>query len=292
MSLYEHIHPDFRYVMDLSDEKRTAFLYEPRWIEYQAAATVLSALQDILQAPGGQRTRNLLIVGDSNNGKTALLMRFQELLSRGAADDAVEPARPVIIDGSRLNGTEKEFYLVILSCFPTSHRVSDPTRTLRDQVISLCRAFHVRMIVIDDFHMLMDSTPRRRQDILKAIKILCNELLITVVLVGFEETKQTLHDVPQLATRFNVMSLPLWSLDSEFLRLLASFEMALALKRPSELSGLDLATAIYEVSGGTLGSVHGFLVECAREAIVSGVERIDLTVVGKVKQAWEWSVGR
>lgn len=292
MSLYEHIHPDFRYVMDLTDKERMAFLYEPRWIEYQAAATVLGTLQDMLQTPHVLRTRNLMIVGDSNNGKTALFKRFQDLLSRGDADEAVERARPVIIDGLCLNGTEKDFYLAILSCFSVSHRVSDSTGTLRDQVIARCRAFHVRMIVIDDFHMLMDSTLRRRQDILKAIKILSNELLITVVLVGFEETKQTLHELPQLAARFNVMSLPLWSLDPEFLRLLASFEMVLALKRPSELSGSDLATAIYEVSGGTLGRVHGFLVECAREAIVSGVERIDLNVVGKVKQAWEWSVGR
>ena len=291
MSLYEHIHPDFRYVMDLTDKERMAFLYEPRWIEYQAAATVLGTLQDMLQTPHGLRTRNLMIVGDSNNGKTALFKRFQDLLSRGDADVAVEPAKPVIIDGSRLNGTEKDFYLAILSCFSAPY-VSDSTRTLCDQVISLCRVLHVRMFVIDDFHMLMDSTPRRRQDILKAIKILCNELLITVVLVGFEETKQTLHELPQLAARFNVMSLPLWSLDSEFLRLLASFEMSLPLKRPSELSGLDLAAAIYEVSGGTLGRVRGFLVECAREAIVSGLERIDLTVVCKVKQAWEWSDGR
>ena len=70
---YAHVHPEFREVMHASDEARLAFLDEPRWIGYQRAQLALDTLQALMNKPRQPRMRNLLIVGDSNNGKTTLI---------------------------------------------------------------------------------------------------------------------------------------------------------------------------------------------------------------------------
>ncbi len=287
MSQYEHIHSDFRHIMRLSDAERMSFLYEPRWIEYRR--TVLDTLQGLLQMPKRPKMPNLLIVGDANNGKTTILERFQNQCGQGYINEDVEAVKPVIFVEPPPKATEKDFYVAILERFFTPYRVSDPAVKLRYQVVHLCRTCHVRMIVIDEFHSLMNGTPRQRQDMMNTIKFFCNELRIPIVGVGTRVAVQALHKDPQHAKRFDVMSLPLWPLEPEFQELLAGFELILPLKHPSELSEPTLATAMYNVSGGNLGDLHGFLIDCAKEAIKTGAERIDLRIVDKLKKTWKRS---
>jgi len=68
MSDYQHIHPDFRHIVDLSDKERIAFMDEPRWIGYPAATKVLELLQNLLHKP------NLifLLLGNPIMGKRRL----------------------------------------------------------------------------------------------------------------------------------------------------------------------------------------------------------------------------
>ncbi len=76
---HAHVHPNFREVLWASDEARLAFLDEPRWIGYKRAQLALDTLQALMNKPQQPRMRNLLIVGDSNNGKTTLIQRFKHL---------------------------------------------------------------------------------------------------------------------------------------------------------------------------------------------------------------------
>lgn len=71
MPHYEHIHPKFRHVMELSDSERIDFIRSARWIGYNRAKEIFVQLEDLLTFPKRPRMPNLLIVGESNNGKTA-----------------------------------------------------------------------------------------------------------------------------------------------------------------------------------------------------------------------------
>jgi len=279
MSGYEHIHPDFRHIMALSDKERIEFMDQPRWIGHKTAQQIMDTLQGLLHKPERPRMPNLLIVGDPNNGKTTIVRRFRDLCGQGYVNEEAEPVKPIILAEAPPSADEKGLYISILERFFAPYRASDSTSKLRYQVIHLFRACHVNMLIIDEFHSLLTGSPVKQREVMNAIKLLCNELAIPIVGVGTREAVRVLHTDPQHASRFDVMSLPLWELNKDFQRLLAGFEKVLPLKKPSRLHQPELASLLHTISEGNIGNLHRLVVECATEAIKADKEMIDKTVI-------------
>jgi hypothetical protein len=64
-----------------------------------------------------------------------------------------------------------------------------------------------------------------------------------------------------------------WTLTDDYLRRLASFELALPLERPSRLGQLPLARKILNLSEGTIGEISALLSCVALDAIERGIEQ-------------------
>src|SRR5258705_8898580 len=65
-----HLSPAVRAALELSDEERIQRVRSPRWIGYPMAKRVLDRLEDLLTYPQTHRMPGLLLVGETNNGKT------------------------------------------------------------------------------------------------------------------------------------------------------------------------------------------------------------------------------
>ncbi|WAK04469.1 TniB family NTP-binding protein [Methylobacter sp. YRD-M1] len=279
MISYEHIHPDFRHIMGLSDKERIQFMDQPRWISYRTAQQILDTLQGLMHKPQRPRMPNLLIVGDPNNGKTTVVRRFRDLCGQGYVDENADPVKPVILAESPPSADEKGLYISILERFFTPYRASDSTAKLRYQVVHLLRLCHTKILIIDEFHSLLTGSAIKQREVMNALKLLCNELAIPIVGVGSREAVRVLHTDPQHASRFDVITLPIWELNQDFQKLLAGFEKILPLKKASRLHQPELATLLHIISEGNTGNLHRLLVECASEAIKSGDEQIDKSII-------------
>src|SRR5581483_6511084 len=73
-----HLSESVRQLLDLGDEKRIEHLRAQRWIGYTKAKQVLDKMEELLSHPPTHRMPNLLVVGDTNNGKTMIVSQFQK----------------------------------------------------------------------------------------------------------------------------------------------------------------------------------------------------------------------
>lgn len=281
---FAHVHPDFRDVLLASDEARLGFLEQPRWIGYERAQLALDTLQALMNKPRQPRMRNLLVVGDSNNGKTTLIQRFNHLCGEAYVDENADSIKPVILAEAPPSADEKGLYISILERFWAPYRASSPPVQLRYQVIHLLRGCRTRILIIDEFHSLLTGSPVKQREVMNAIKLLCNEVGIPIVGVGTRDAVRVLHTDPQHASRFDVLPLPLWELNPEFQKLLAGFEKVLPLKKPSKLSSPEIATLVHTIGAGNLGDTYRLINECAKQAVTRGTEQITVDLLRSM--AW------
>ena len=284
MTSYEHSDPDLRHVLGLSDHERLGFMDWPILLRYPAANEILKRLERLLEMPKRPRMGNLLIVGESNNGKTTLIEKFHSVHGKSSVNSDNEPVKPTIVAESPPGADEKSLYLSVLDRFHAPHRTTAPATQLRFQAIHLLRQCHTRMLIIDEFHSLLTGTARKQAEVMNAIKFLCNELRIPIVGVGTHVAVNVLRTDPQHASRFEVAVVPRWKLDSDFQKLLVGFHGTLPLKRSSNLAGKEMAKQLHVISTGNLGNLRELLVTCARMAIEKGTEQITPEIVKSM--AW------
>jgi hypothetical protein len=272
------------------DEERIQRVRSPRWIGYPTAKWILKRLEDLLAYPPTHRMPGLLIVGDTNNGKTMIINRFERL---HPADDNPEDETirlPVLIVQAPPTPDEGRFYDAILTKLAAPFRHNDSPGRKQFQIITILRRVGLRMLIIDEIHDILAGSLLQQHNFRNTIKHLSNELKIPIVGVGIREAFNAFQTDPQLANRFEPVFLPRWTIGDgvkpeadPFLQLLASFECMLPLKRRSNLAEPTLALKVLSMSEGLIGEVSAVLTKAAVKAITSGKERIDLRVLEEIE---------
>jgi len=278
---FPHLGDAARGVIASSAADRIRFLKEPHWVGYSHAMAIMAHLRELADSPRHTRAPNLLLVGEPANGKTTLVSRFEQTDGASRQDANGDPHRPVILAQAPPSADEKALYISILERFWMPYRASEPVVRLRYQVVHLMRTCHVRILIIDELHSVLTGTALKQREVMNAIKLLCNELCIPIVGVGTRDAVRVLHTDPQHASRFSVVALPLWKIDADFQRLLASFERLLPLRKPSSLHTPDIARKLHYLSEGNIGYLSRLLIECARSAIETGEERVTSAIIEK-----------
>lgn len=279
MDQYTHLSAKFREVAAQANEFRIEFLKEKRWINYPVADRILSVLKETMNHPKQARMPSLLLVGDSNNGKTSLLERFCNVHGQSYTCDETELLiKPVVvIELSAPN--VRDLYFTILQEFWAPIHPNEVLSTSRRTAINLMMQHKTKMLVIDEFHTLLNGTARARSEILAEIKRLSNTLRIPIVGCGIHTSPKIISEDAQIQSRFSVLKLPVWQKNRDFIALLATFEKILPLRKPSSLTRREVGEKILSISKGNLGNIHGLLQLCAAQAIISGTEQIDIDIV-------------
>lgn len=282
MTVPTHLNEAAAALLELPDNERIERIRSPRWIGYPRAKQILAKLEDLLVYPKSHRMPNLLIVGDTNNGKTMLAQRFHSLhpASDNPGGDGVHV--PVLFIQAPPTPDEGRFYNAILEILFAPYKPNDRVDKKQFQVIKLLRYVRLGMLVIDEIHHILAGNLNRQRAFLNVVKYLGNELQVPIVGIGTKDAFRALQTDPQLSNRFEPAVLPRWSFDTEFLRLLASFERMLPLREPSNLHETGLATKVFSLSEGYIGELSRLLTEAAAEAVESGRERIDARTLDSI----------
>lgn len=278
-----HLSPKTAELLLLSDHARIQRIRSPRWIGYPQAKEILDKLEGLLTYPKSHRMPNLLIVGDTNNGKTMLVERFHSLHPASDEPDGAAIKVPVLVVQAPPVPDEGRFYNAILELLFAPYKPADRVDKKQFQVIKILKQVGLRMLIIDEIHHILAGNLNRQKVFLNVIKYLGNELEIPIVGVGTKDAYRAIQTDPQLANRFEPAVLPRWELDELFLRLLMSFERMLPLKKPSNFHDMTLATRLMSMSEGHIGELSQLLSAAAVYAVQSGCERVDEKVLDAIR---------
>ncbi len=278
MADYEHLSPQAQEIADLDAAARIEWIQKDRWIAYTTANQALVKLKWLLDHPKKMRMPNLLLVGPTNNGKTMIVEKFRRDHPRGVSLDGSAEIIPVLRVQMPSAADPIRFYQSVLDALGApskrGHRLVDK----EGQAMRLLRYTGVRLAIIDEIHNALAGPANKLSEMLNLLKNIGNELQIPLVGVGTKDALQVIHSDDQLANRFEPFPLPRWQDDDELQDLLASFERALPLRLPSDLTNPALTRRIVALSEGILGEIVALLVRAAESAVRTGAERIDVAL--------------
>ena len=243
---YPHLSPKAAEQLNLDDLARIEYIRSPRWIGYPQAQQILMKLEDLLVFPKQNRMPNMLLVGDTNNGKTMLVYHFLRQHPAHDNPNGNGIIAPVVLIQAPPTPDESRFYNAILDLLFAPYKAHDRTDKKLAQVLYLLKYINTKMLIIDEIHHILSGSLNKQKAFLNVIKYMGNELQIPIVGVGIKDAYRAIQTDSQLANRFEPAVLPRWEMDKNFLRLLMSFERMLPLKQPSNLHEISLATQLYQ----------------------------------------------
>ena len=262
--------------------ERIRYIRNKKWFGYPKAQEILEHLEDLLEFPKSSRMPNLLIVGETNNGKTSIV---QEFLSRYPADDGFENGKinlPILAIESPPVPDESRLYDEILESLFAPYKATDKAGKKEREVLRLMELIDVKMLIVDEIHNLLAGPMTRQSGFLNTLMRLGNKLQIPIVGVGTKDAFRAVHSDDQLSNRFKTLRLQRWEVGEEYLKLLASFEYTLPLEKPSDLMDDKLSQKILKMSEGVLGEISGIISTAAVHAIRLQRETINSSILDEI----------
>lgn len=272
-----HLEPFAREALALPPTERIESLRRPRWIGYSRARYISDYLDAVLRHPKVHRMPNVLLIGESNNGKTMLAARFVQRHRTTADGSGVR----VLMVQAPAAPDENRFYAGILEALNAPYRPHETAARRHIQVLHLLRAIGLEMLIIDEIHHSLAGHHGKQRYFMNVLKYLSNDLQIPLVGIGTLDALRAVNTEEQIASRFEPLAIAKWEWGEEFRMLLASFERVLPLGEPSHLASEALGRQLLILSEGTIGALSSLLNRAAGTAIEKGRERIDRKVLSE-----------
>lgn len=270
------------FVEKSDNEQRIEATKRFKWIGYTHANTILTKAEEFINYPKAHRMPNMLLVGDSNNGKTAILSRFCQKFPALMDKKTSKVINPVLMIQAPPEPDERRFYNAILEKMMAPYRTSEKLDMRYLRVKSLLKDLETKILIIDEIHHVLAGSPTKQRIFLNVIKHLSNDLQIPLICSGTRLAFNAIQSDQQLANRFEPRELPRWSNNMEYKRLLVSFEKVLPLKNESMLVESSISNLILAMSDGLIGEISKILELSTIFAIEKKEEKISKSILNSI----------
>jgi len=281
---YPHLAPLVAMMAGEDDEKRISYIQRDRFVPYAQAEEILNEFEMLYRMEDAVRPQGRLLIGRSLMGKSTLLdefMRNHRASDNPDGDAAVVPVVYVQYPDQAKEGIFSEILTKLNAHLPTNAKSQD----VRAHAVGLLRRVGVRMILIDEFHNVLEGSASAQKRAMNSVKYLMNELRRPIVVAGTKDVLNAVKSDEQIYSRLAPMPIRRFEDDSRFQELLGGFEMLMPLRKESGLVEPVLSSYIYQHTLGIIGHVADLLNKTAILAIREGCERITPELIDATK--WE-----
>jgi len=253
--LYPHLLVESAALLAKSIDERIAWINTDRFIMHANAKPALSAMKDIFNRPPCIRPACLAIIGDSNEGKTAVVNRFfRDMGGDPASIFGNHDEMPIVLAEMPPRATEPRICLAIARALHLTSSANSKSRLVSDHVYRALVAKKVRVLILMEFQHAEPLPKCERQVVLDMVKGISNQG-ISVFAVGTEEAKKLVAEDEQVANRMRVIRIKGFDQGQDLMDFLHSLQAFYPLPQPSSLGEKQMMTMIYRRTLGITGEV-------------------------------------
>mgnify|MGYP000287398185 CR=1 FL=1 len=281
--LNPNLAPQIERYLELSDEERIDFILKDKWVDYPVAKKVLTKMEDIFNAPKSIRTRGMLLYGDSNNGKTAILKKFYRQYGESEAideDGDLVHTMPIVFVIASPSSDESRMFTEILSSMNVPINHNEKITKKVEELVYYLGLMKTKLIIIDEIHNVLHGPHNKMAQLMTSLKTLNIKTSIPIILAGTQDAMSAVSVDNQTKSRFKPHELPLWQNNETFLRFTATIEAMLPLKKASNIyNNYELLSYVHTLSGGCIGEAINVMKDAAIYAIRDGSEKITIKIL-------------
>lgn len=280
-----HLVPAAERQLALPTNERLHAIMADRFVAHERHAVFVDECHDLYRAPPMLRPGVLMFWGGCGAGKTVLATRMLHAPPRPGVPVTAIPLIPILgIDFRNLDAAE-EFRTRMLGALGCP----DPGLTRPagrfDMMLDLLRFAGTRLLVIDNFHGILNLPLREIRRTLASILQLMDAARVPLVLLARPDAVAALRREPDLAARLTQRHLPSWKADQYLANYLAALASTLPLQKPSNLTSAAVMRALVTDSRGSLGIITDRVKAAAVMAVKNGSERVTADLILEARQS-------
>lgn len=258
-------------------EQRIFEMRKEVWVGYEQALNVRHSLDQLIKHPDSNRMPCMALIGDSLNGKSMILSNFVKRYPGVTDPNAEKALMPVVMVTMPPSPSESRLYYRILSKFGVAASVREPDESMLRRIAILFSHLETKMLIIDEIFNINGGSHTQHRRILNALRGLCTDLRIPVVIAGVPKIEPILAIDESISNRFRPVYLPTWGVSrlEEYARFVKTIEPHLKLENAWELMNEKALTNLLHFSSGLLGETVSILTKLTELAIRSGEEVLE-----------------
>lgn len=257
--------------LELPPPVGSIFPWREFWVPYGRAFNILNGLKELFEREPSDRPINIVIYGDTNNGKTMLAKKFQRHTNQSEWERTGETHKvPVVYVQTPPEGDMNTLLWLILRALNVPTPDSASTSKRRTQLLGVLPKPGTRMLILDEAHNVLAATRTKQELFLQELKFLSNELKIHIVCIGTVEVLRAIQTNQQNGNRFEPRSLARWRFGKAFVNFACKLAESMGINHKEFFADEAFARSLFEMSEGLTGELRRIIAHVADTAKKDG----------------------
>jgi len=271
--------------LEIEGRQRLYACWDRVFVHTEDTKAAFVALQDCMNAAPNTKPRGVVIVGDSDTGKSRIMTAFRDAHRPQPDPESEYAEHPVLYVKAPDVPNPVVFLKKLLDELNYPLNYNAQPANVRSHTVRMLRNCRVGTVMIDEFRDIgNERMDAKLIDFFVFLKNLINEVERPFVVGGTRSVVDMVASDPQLAGRLDQkVELRPFKI-AQFVKVLLAFELMLPLRNASNFREDErLIQELFTLSSGYIGRLNVLLHDACQVAIESQEERITLSTIDRVR---------